>query len=174
MTLPGGPQMAAGSNGDVAWGFTNSVGDWWDLVIVDPVPGDPTRYQTPDGARAFDLHQESIAVKGAAPVPVEARWTIWGPVVGDDHRRRPVALKWVAHDPRVLATDAARIAEARDVDEAMRLSVGAALAAENLVVGDTRWPDRLDDLRRHPEARRLPRRRADLRGGRLAAVGTAT
>ena len=75
-------------------------------------------------------------MKGAAPVSVEARWTIWGPVVGDDHRRRPVALKWVAHDPRVLATDAARIAEARDVDEAMRLSVGAALAAENLVVGD--------------------------------------
>ncbi len=136
VTLPGGPQMAAGSNGDIAWGFTNSVGDWSDLVIVDPLPGDPTRYQTPDGPRAFDLHQESIAVKGAAPVPLEARWTIWGPVVGDDHRGRAQALKWVAHDPRVLATDAARIAEARDVDEAMRLSVGAALAAENLVVGD--------------------------------------
>jgi penicillin amidase len=42
----------------------------------------------------------------------------------------------VAHDPRVLATDAARIAHARDVDEAMQLAVGAALAAENLVVGD--------------------------------------
>jgi penicillin amidase len=136
VTLPGGPQMAVGSNGDIAWGFTNSVGDWSDLVLVDPVPGDPTKYQTPDGPRAFDVHPETIAVKGAAPVTIDARWTIWGPVVGRDHRDQQQALKWVAHDPRVLATDAARIAHARSVDEAMRLAVGAALAAENLVVGD--------------------------------------
>ena len=136
VTLPGGPQMAVGSNGDIAWGFTNSVGDWSDVVIVEPVPGDPTKYQTPDGPRAFDVHGESIAVKGAAPVTLDARWTIWGPVVARDHHDRELALKWVAHDPRVLATDAARIADARSVDEAMRVSVGAALAAENLVVGD--------------------------------------
>lgn len=136
VTLPGGPQLAVGSNGDIAWGFTNSVGDWSDIVLVDRVPGDPTRYQTPDGPRAFDIHTETIAVKGAAPVTVDARWTIWGPVIGRDHRDREQALKWVAHDPRVLATDAARIAQARSVDEAMELAVGAALAAENLVVGD--------------------------------------
>jgi penicillin amidase len=136
VTLPGGPQMAVGSNGDIAWGFTNSVGDWSDIVLVEPVPGDPAKYQTPDGPRAFDVHRETIVVKGAAPVTIEARWTIWGPVVGRDHRDREQALKWVAHDPRVLATDAARIAQARSVDEAMHLSVGAALAAENLVVGD--------------------------------------
>jgi penicillin amidase len=136
VTLPGGPQMAVGSNGDIAWGFTNSVGDWSDIVLVDPVPGDPTKYQTPDGPRAFDVHAETIAVKGAAPVTIDVRWTIWGPVVGRDHRGREQALKWVAHDPRVLATDAARIAHARSVDEAMQLAVGAALAAENLVVGD--------------------------------------
>ncbi len=136
VTLPGGPQLAVGSNGDIAWGFTNSVGDWSDLVIVEPVPGDPTKYQAPEGPRGFDVHAESIAVKGAAPVTIEARWTIWGPVVARDHHGRELVLKWVAHDPRVLATDAARIAEARSVDEAMRLSVGAALAAENLVVGD--------------------------------------
>jgi penicillin amidase len=136
VTLPGGPQMAVGSNGDIAWGFTNSVGDWSDVVLIEPVPGDPTKYQTPDGPRAFDVHTETIAVKGGAPVTIDARWTIWGPVVGLDHDRREQALKWVAHDPRVLATDAARIAQARSVDEAMQLAVGAALAAENLVVGD--------------------------------------
>ena len=136
VTLPGGPQMAVGSNGDIAWGFTNSVGDWSDIVLVEPVPGDPTKYQTPDGPRAFDEHPESIAVKGAASVTLDARWTIWGPVVGRDHRGREQVLKWVAHDPRVLATDAARVARARSVDEAMHLAVGAALAAQNLVVGD--------------------------------------
>ena len=137
VTLPGGPQMAAGSNGDIAWGFTNSVGDWSDVVQLDPVPGDASRYQTPDGPRAFDHYTETIAVKGAAPVTVDVRWTIWGPVIKRDHAGRERALKWVAHDPMVMATDAARIAHARDVDEAMHVAVGASLAAQNVVVGDT-------------------------------------
>ena len=81
------------------------------------------------------------------------------------------ALKWVAHDPRVLATDAARIAEARDVDEAMRLAVGAALAAENLVVGDRGGRIAWTIYGADSAAGRLPRRRADLVGRRLAAVG---
>jgi penicillin amidase len=128
--------MAVGSNGDIAWGFTNSVGDWSDVVIVERTPGNPTMYQTPEGPRAFDVHAETIAVKDGAADTVDVRWTIWGPVIGRDHRDREIALKWVAHDPRVLATDAARIAHARDVAEAMQLAAGAALAAQNLVVGD--------------------------------------
>ncbi len=138
VTLPGGPQMAVGSNGDIVWGFTNSAGDWSDLVLIEPVPGDATRYQTPDGPRAFDVYTETIAIKGQAPVELSVRWTIWGPVMGRDHRGRERALKWVAHDPQVVATDPARVANARDVDDAMRLSVGASLAAQNLVVGDRR------------------------------------
>ncbi|MEP7117631.1 MAG: penicillin acylase family protein [Acidobacteriota bacterium] len=136
VTLPGGPQMAVGSNGDIAWGFTNSVGDWSDVVLIDPVPGDATKYQSSDGPRGFERHDETIVVKGAAPVTLPVRWTIWGPVVGVNHDRRELALKWVAHDPQVLATDPARVAQARSVVEAMHLAVGAALAAENMVVGD--------------------------------------
>ena len=136
VTLPGGPQMAVGSNGDIAWGFTNSAGDWSDLVIVEPAPGDPTSYQTPDGPRAFDVVTESIAIKGFTPVPFEVRSTIWGPVVARDHRGRELASRWVAHDAAILATDPARIAHARDVNEALQAAVGASLAAQNLVVGD--------------------------------------
>ena len=77
--------MAAGSNGDIAWGFTNSVGDWSDLVIVDPVPGDPTRYQTPDGPRAFDLHQEIDRREGGGPGAVRSALDN----LGTGRRRRP-------------------------------------------------------------------------------------
>ncbi len=136
VTLPGGPQMAVGTNGDIAWGFTNSAGDWSDLVIIEPVPGEPTKYRTPDGPRAFDIATESIAVKGAAPVPFEVRSTIWGPIVARDHQDRELASRWVAHDAEVLATDPARIAHARSVDDALQAAVGASLAAQNLVVGD--------------------------------------
>jgi penicillin amidase len=31
VTLPGAPLMVAGSNGHIAWGFTNSYGDWLDV-----------------------------------------------------------------------------------------------------------------------------------------------
>jgi penicillin G amidase len=137
VTLPGGPQMAVGTNGDIAWGFTNSAGDWSDLIVIEPVPGDPTKYQTPDGPRAFEVVTESIAVTGFAPVPFDVRTTIWGPVVARDHLDRELASRWVAHDPAVLATDPARIAHARSVDEALQTAVGASLAAQNLVVGDT-------------------------------------
>ena len=35
VTLPGVPSVVAGSNGSVAWGFTNSYGDWVDLVELE-------------------------------------------------------------------------------------------------------------------------------------------
>ena len=42
VTLPGLPSVVVGSNGHVAWGFTNTGGDWSDLVIVEPDPRDRT------------------------------------------------------------------------------------------------------------------------------------
>ena len=42
VTLPGLPSMVVGSNGHVAWGFTNSGGDWSDLVRIEPDPRDAT------------------------------------------------------------------------------------------------------------------------------------
>ena len=34
VSLPGTPAVVVGSNGDVAWGFTNTYGDWVDLVVA--------------------------------------------------------------------------------------------------------------------------------------------
>ena len=33
--------LIVGSNGRVAWGYTNSYGDWTDLVVVEVDPQDP-------------------------------------------------------------------------------------------------------------------------------------
>ena len=46
VTLPGLPILVAGSNTHVAWGFTNTRGDWNDLVAVNVDPDDATRYLT--------------------------------------------------------------------------------------------------------------------------------
>ena len=43
VTLPGTPVLVAGSNTSIAWGFTNSRGDWSDLVVLQTGPGQPRR-----------------------------------------------------------------------------------------------------------------------------------
>jgi len=72
----------------VAWGFTNSVGDWNDLVVIEPDPADRSRYLTPDGPRPFERHRERIVVKGAPDETVEVISTIWGPVIDRDRSQR--------------------------------------------------------------------------------------
>src|SRR5690606_6034796 len=48
VTLPGTPPMVVGSNGKLAWGFTNSYGDWSDLIRLKlNEAGD--QYLTPAG-----------------------------------------------------------------------------------------------------------------------------
>ena len=82
VTLAGVPSLVAGSNGDIAWGFTNANGDWSDLVIIERDSADASRYRTPSGIRAFEPTRGTIKVKGGASVPVEIRETIWGPSSG--------------------------------------------------------------------------------------------
>ena len=65
VTLPGLPALIAGSNGDIAWGFTNSYGDWIDLRSVG-CDIDKNEWQSRDGPRQFDLQRERLAVRGGA------------------------------------------------------------------------------------------------------------
>jgi penicillin G amidase len=96
VTLPGVPSLVAGSNGDVAWGFTNSDGDWSDLVIVERDPSDANRYRTPAGMQSFQNLHETIKVKGGEDVKVDLRETIWGPIVGHDAHGHDYADAWIA------------------------------------------------------------------------------
>ena len=52
VTLPGTPFMIGGSNTMIAWGNTNSYGDWTDAVVLRPGAADGT-YQTADGDLPF-------------------------------------------------------------------------------------------------------------------------
>ena len=35
ISLPGVPSLVVGSNGDIAWAFTNSTADWSDVVLLE-------------------------------------------------------------------------------------------------------------------------------------------
>jgi penicillin amidase len=136
VTLPGVPGVIAGSNGDVAWGFTNTTADWTDLVAVEIDPADPTRYRVPGGWRPLERHAERIGVKGGADELVEVVETIWGPVLPPDDRGRVFAVRWVAHEPEALGVSLGGILEARRLAEVFAVARHAGIPAQNLVAAD--------------------------------------
>ena len=137
VTLPGLPSIVVGSNGHVAWGFTNSGGDWSDLVKIEPDPRDRSRYLTPDGPKPFETFSETIAAKGAASKTVQVRWTMWGPVVWKDARGREYAQRWIAHDAQALSSDVTRPERAQNVDELLAAVAGLGIPNQNVTSGDT-------------------------------------
>lgn len=135
-TLAGLPAVVAGSNGRVAWGFTNSYGDFQDLVVVERLPGDPDRYRTPEGPREFLRTTETIEVAGGEPQALTVVETIWGPLAGEDAAGRPVALAWTAHRPEGLNLRLFDLERAADLDEAVEAASRSGIPAQNALIGD--------------------------------------
>jgi penicillin amidase len=134
ITLPGIGAVAVGSNGRVAWGFTNSYGDFRDLVILEPAGADG--YRTPGGARRFEHLQETIKVRGAPDDHLDLLETLWGPVVDTDAKGRRRVLRWVAHDPEAVNFGSLGLEQAGSVPEAMAVANRAGIPAQNFVCAD--------------------------------------
>ncbi len=137
VSLPGVPAIVAGSNGRVAWGFTNSYGDWTDLVVVETIPGDPDRYTTPDGPRAFERFEEKIEIAGGETVTEEIVATVWGPLVGTDPDGRSLALKWLAHEPAGVNLGLVDLMGTASLEEAMEVANRAGIPPQNFVAADS-------------------------------------
>ncbi len=137
VTLPGTPFVVAGSNTHVAWGFTNSYGDWTDAVVLRP--GDsPDTYRTPAGEQAFVTHREIINVKGGEPVEYVVRETVWGPVIDDiEYPDGEVVVSWIAHKREGLNLRLLDLEQARSVEEALNIANTMAMPPQNFVCGDS-------------------------------------
>ncbi len=137
VTLPGTPAVVAGSNTRVAWGFTNSYGDWVDLIVVEIDPEDRDSYITRDGSRPFERQSETIRVKGEDDESLEIVSTIWGPIIDEDHRGRPRALRWTAYEPSAVNLELLGWETARDIDEAIAVANRGGAPPQNFVVADS-------------------------------------
>lgn len=136
VTIPGAPFVIAGSNSKVAWGFTNSYGDWTDAVVLQPGSSDNT-YRTPDGERAFVTHREPIAVKDGEAVEYVIRETVWGPVLDDvDYPDGEVAVSWIAHKPEGVNLRIIDLETAASVEQALDVANTMAMPPQNFVTGD--------------------------------------
>jgi penicillin amidase len=117
VSVPGAPGVILGATDDLAWGATNALADQTDLVLVEADPDDPTRYRGPDGLVSFDRSVERIAVRGGDSVEVEIRRTRWGPIVAEDWRGRPLALRSTVDDDGGMNLAVVDLLTARSVDE---------------------------------------------------------
>jgi penicillin amidase len=136
LTLPGMPALVAGSNGHIAWGYTNSYGDWLDWVRIERDPGDASRYRVPDGWAQIETHVETIYVKGGTSQSLSIEETRWGPIMGKDADGTAMALAWIAHEPRVFNLNLMKMERVRSVREALDLGPTIGMPPQNLVVGD--------------------------------------
>lgn len=134
-TLPGTPNIIVGSNGHIAWGFTNSYGDWSDVIVLE-TNADNSQYLTPDGYQAFLKRKQIIAVKGQDAVNITVMDTIWGPVIGKDSQGNLLAYRWIAHDKAAVNMAISELETASNVEQAFAIAARAGIPAQNLMVGD--------------------------------------
>lgn len=137
VTLPGTPSTIVGSNGHIAWGFTNTTADWSDRVLIEPVAGDPSRYHTVDGPRSFEVTRERISVDDKDDQWIEVRETIWGPVTEPDYAGRQFAIAWVAHQPEGLNLRLSKMEYAESLEEAMDIANRSGTPGQNCVLADS-------------------------------------
>ena len=137
VTLPGAPFIIAGSNTKVAWGYTNSYGDWTDAVVLRP-GSEPGTYRTPEGDQRFAEYIETIQVKGADPVEITLRETVWGPVNQDaDYPDGEIAVSWLAHKVEAVNLHILDLEIADSVETALEIANAMGLPPQNFVTGDS-------------------------------------
>jgi penicillin amidase len=136
VTLPGTPLVSVGSNGHVAWGFTNSYGDWTDVVQLELDPQNPRLYRTPQGPKPIEEVKEIIHIQGMPHDSETVEETIWGPVIGHDRQNRPQVLAWTAHHPEAVNLEMTGLETARTIDEAMAVANRSGIPPQNFTVAD--------------------------------------
>lgn len=143
LTLPGAPAIVVGSNTQLAWGFTNSTGDWHDLIKLT-LSADGKRYLSQQGWLPLQYHYETIKVAHAKDQALQLATTHWGPVVyfPADNSSNPkssqaYALRWVGYDQQAVNFNLIGLETATTVQQAINLAPSIGIPAQNLVVADS-------------------------------------
>lgn len=137
VTLPGAPLLVAGSNGHIAWGFTNSAGDWLDVERVECSDVGDEDVKTPSGAVPLVVTREVIQVHGQGPEVELVRSGPLGLLVRHDAATHSCWFgSWLAQLPQATNMNLGRFERVTSAAEALSLASEVGIPHENLVVGD--------------------------------------
>ncbi|MFK8016484.1 MAG: penicillin acylase family protein [Gammaproteobacteria bacterium] len=133
VSLPGVPGIVVGSNTHIAWGFTNSYGDYSDRVVLR-TSGSAGRYRVPLGGDTLRVREETIQIKDAEPVRLSVPMTRFGPVIAEDAQRRPVAVRWLAHFSEAVNLNLLDMLDVTEVDSAIALAQRLGIPPQNILL----------------------------------------
>ncbi|MGJ4940321.1 penicillin acylase family protein [Bradyrhizobium sp. HKCCYLS1011] len=135
VSLPGAPAIIVGSNGHVAWGFTNSSGHYLDLIGLDDDTMQTLTYHVAGGATERATREvERIAVKGARPVDLPIVETGWGPAI--EVAKKIYAVHWVTQDPNAVNLNLLRMEDTDNAATAMKTGQASGIPTQNIIVAD--------------------------------------
>jgi len=136
VSLAGVPVIVAGSNGAVAWGFTNSYGDWTDVDIVS-CDLEHDEYLTRAGVQRFVRRTETLRVRGGATETLVVRSAPLGVLIDSNAAERRCTLaRWLALEPGATNVSLGEMAAARDLDAALAIAATSGIPHQNVVIGD--------------------------------------
>lgn len=132
--LPGNPAIVAGSNGKVAWGFTNSYGDDLDLVKLEINANNKNMYKTPSGWGSIVYHDEVLQINHGKNETIRVGETQYGPlwIKGNNW----YAIRWVAHDEGAVNLGLLHMESVNNVSEGLSVGEMAGIPEQNILVGD--------------------------------------
>ncbi len=137
VTLPGTPLLVAGSNGHIAWGFTNSYGDWLEVQRQECSAVDEAVMHTPDGDVALEVTREEIRVHGAASVQQLVRSGPAGLLLRVDTASHACWFgSWLAQLPAATNMNLMLLEQVRSAAQALDLAPQIGIPHQNVVVGD--------------------------------------
>jgi penicillin G amidase len=135
-TLPGAPLLVVGSNGRVAWGFTNTTSDWADVVALR-LNAAGTHYLSGGVEKPLKRSLERIEISGQPAVDQEVLESEWGPLLQlPAAQGQAYALRWVAHDVEGMNLRLVQMETAASVDDALHIAAGTGVPHQNLLVAD--------------------------------------
>lgn len=120
VSLPGLPGIVVGTNGHIAWGFTNANLDTVDWIRLSP--------QTPTHETQEVIHLPD----GSASLALEL--SDYGPV--RHYKGERYALSWVAHQPYAVNLAIANLDIIDEVDAATELAHSMGIPTQNMMVVD--------------------------------------
>ena len=121
VTLPGVPAVVVGSNGKIAWGFTNSFVDTADWIALSDE--DKTTVES-----------DNIPLADGEEYPFEVTLSKYGPVKEINGQR--YALNWVGHHAFAVNAKLAELAHMDTLDETFSLIDHIGIPTQNFVAVD--------------------------------------